>query len=123
MRISTRLILISRMNVIIQVHWPQNPTDHPNLPVYLMHLEAVGFDGLEPTEGKAEELEQRIRETVLPHLLQFNATEKAFNNVVLRDDDDDPVPRRSKKGQGLQGSRELKGLLDSSGPNQCKKDI
>ena len=61
MRIATRLILISRNFVILQVRWSQDPTGHPNFSVFLMHLEDDGFNGLEPAVGKTEEFEQRIR--------------------------------------------------------------
>ena len=130
-RISTQLILFSRMIAIMQVHWPQNPADHKNLPVYLMHIVGEGFDGLQPPQGKADELEQRIRETVLPFLLTFYADGQAFNRE-LNDDDIETVPRRSKKGKGkglkgkgkgLKGSRDLKSLLDNSEPHRGEKDI
>ena len=87
-----------------------------------MHLQDVGFDGLEPVEGKAEELAQRLRGTVLPHLLRFRATAKAFNNVVLCDDHE-AVPRPPNKGKRSKGSRELSGLIDSSGHPQNKKGM
>lgn len=134
-QISTRLILISRMHEFIQVHWPQNPTEHPDLPVYLMHHGLVdgeyGYDRLEPVKGSEKELEQRIRGTVLPHCL--------LHNIDLSDSGEEGAPRSvsdsgevaprsekartSKKGRGLKGSRELAGLFNSSGSNEGKKDI
>jgi hypothetical protein len=135
------------MHEFIQVHWPQNPTEHPDLPVYLLHYDVengeYGYDRLEPVKGNEIELEQRIRGTVLPHCL--------LHNIDLSDSGEEGAPRSvsdsgeegaprsvsdsgevaprsekartSKKGRGLKGSRELAGLFNSSGSNEGKKDI
>ena len=80
------------------MHWP-------DFPVYIMCLDKVAFDGLEPVADTAEEFLGRLRDTILPHQLQLSSCKELMDRMFPSS-----FKVKSKPNNPPVGFREVAGL-------------